>query len=102
MVMTKQEAQQSAGTVKKQLGVFGLAVVGASQIAFTGDGGLTFKARLHFAGQSKVRISRITITPNALDTYDVDVFHSQKQARYENVYNDDLLTLMYQIDAEGF
>lgn len=99
---TREAARYSAATIKRQLGVFGLGVVGASALGFTGDGGLTFKARLHFAGQSKVRICRITITPNALDLYDVDVYHSQRQARFESLYADDLTTTMYRIDAEGF
>lgn len=97
------EAATTAQTIRKQLGIFGLGVVGASHLAYTseGRGGLTFKARLHFKGQSRVRLMRVTVTLNAMDTYDIHVYHGQREATFEGIYADGLVDFMYRLDAEG-
>lgn len=101
-MLTNDEARETAMTIKKQLGVFGLGVVGASKIAYTAAGGLTFKARLHFRDQSRVRVCQVTVTLNARDLYDVLVEHTERQATFANMYADQLTELMYRLDAEGF
>jgi hypothetical protein len=101
-MLTDAEARERAAVIRKQLGVFGLGVVGASKIAYTAEGGLTFVARLHFKGQSRVRVCRVTVTLNARDLYDVLVEHPDRQATFANMYGDDLTSLMYRIDSEGF
>lgn len=95
-------ARETAMTIKRQMGVAGLAVVGASDLAFTHDGNLTFKARLHFKDQTRVRVTRVEVSLNAMDLYDIHVIHTQRQAKFENIYAEDLTSFMYRLDAEGF
>ena len=105
--MNTAEARQSADTIRRQVGVFGLGVVGAHDLGFTEEGGLTFKARLHYTGQTRVRVMRVTITPNASDYYDVQVVHAdkwgetQRTATWSVMCAWGLTDLMYRIDSEG-
>lgn len=101
-MLTDAEARDRANTIKRQLGVFGLGVVGADKIGYMADGSLTFKARLHFKGQSRVRICQITVTLNSGDTYDVRIDHKERQATFANLFADQLTDLMYRIDSDGF
>jgi hypothetical protein len=98
-------AAYAADTIRQQLGVMGLAVVGAHNLMSTSEqrGGLTFNARLHYQGQSRVRIMRVTITLTGMDLYDVVV----STPDYRNVtvaesyYAIQLTGAMYDLDAEG-
>jgi hypothetical protein len=98
-------AADVANTIRQQLGVMGLGVVGAHNLMSTSEqrGGLTFNARLHYQGQSRARIMRVTITLTGMDLYDVVV----STPDYRNVtvaesyYAIQLTGAMYDLDAEG-
>lgn len=98
--------REVANTIRQQLGVWGLGVVGASQLAVSeieGRTALTFTARLHRTGQTRVRKARVFVSLNAMDLYDVTVFYDV--AYYPvatNVYADGLTAAMYRLDSEGF
>lgn len=99
-------AAEVANTIRQQLGIFGLGVVGASHMAYDssrGRGALTFKARLHFAGQSRARIMRVTIILTDADLYDVVVCRPDyTEATFaDGIYAEDLTATMYRLDAEG-
>jgi len=106
MQTTSSEFQTTARTIKKQLGVMGLGVVGAHQIQFAkgqGFGALTFKARLHYTGQSRARIMRVFVNLTAMDTYDIDVITPENvEVQFaHDVYAAQLTALMYRLDSEG-
>lgn len=96
-----------AETIRKQVGIMGLAVVGASHLAFSengsGGGSLTFKARLHYRDQTKVRVMRVFIELNEKDLYDVRVVTPEQKSVVfaHDVYADELTAVMYRLDAEG-
>lgn len=96
-------ARAVAQTIKKQLGIPGLGVVGAHDFAFTKEGTLAFKARLHFKGQTRVRISRVEVSLNGMDLYDINVYHPLRTNEFAtDVYAEDLVKTMYRLDREGF
>lgn len=95
-----------ANTIRKQLGVFGLGVVGASKLQYTGgdgNGGLIFNARLHFKGQSRARVMKVHVKLTAWDTYDVDVIKPNGDVDHyaTGMFAEDLTKLMYSLDSEG-
>lgn len=103
---TKHPHQSVADTIRKQMGVMGLGVVGASNLSFakgSGYGALTFKARLHHTGQTRARIMRVFVNLNAMDTYDIDVVTpDHKNVRFASgVYADQLTATMCRLDSEG-
>lgn len=96
-------ARTTATTIKQQLGVYGLGVVGAKDFAFSRFGALTFSARLHFKGQTRVRISRVEVALNARDLYDISIYHPQRKSDFAtDVSADQLVPTMYRLDKEGF
>lgn len=103
---TKHEFATVADTIRQQAGVWGLGVVGASNLGFckgSGHGALSFKARLHFKGQTKARVMRVTISLNAADLYDIVVTRPDC-TEFEfatDVYAGDLTSMLYALDAEG-
>lgn len=105
MTATADQARQVADTIRKQLGVFGLGVVGASNLGYTttGQGALTFKARLHFVDRDQTRVMRVTIVLTAADLYDIRVTRPNytDHVYAEGVHADQLTDLMYRLDAEG-
>lgn len=106
-MLSAAEASLRAATIKRQVGVYGLGVVGAHQFAYDKTGALTFKARLHYQSQSRVRVMRVTITLNALDYYDIRVVHADKwgavkrEASFTDISGDGLTAAMYLLDKEG-
>ena len=100
-----------ANTIKKQMGVGGMMTVGAHQFFYTkgehGMGALTFKARLHYTDQSRVRICRVTISLSPMDYYDVLVQHAdkwgvvQREAKFTDVDAFSLTGLMLDLDSKG-
>lgn len=109
---TTQDFTKVANTIRAQMGWQGLAVVGASDLCFTsGDhnlGALTFKARLHYKGQTRVRVARVTVSLSPLDYYDVRVTHTDKwgTVQREKVITDldcfSLTSTMLDLDSKGF
>lgn len=106
---TATRSQEIALTTKRQLGVMGLGVVGAHGLTYGGSlsadpGALIFKARLHFEGQTRVRIMQVVIKYNeAADLYDVWVIKPDGEALcfIEGAYGDRLTSIMYQLDSDG-
>lgn len=99
-------AETVANTIREQLGIFGLGVVGASHLAYSareGLGALTFKARLHFSGHHVPRVMRVTIVLTPADLYDIKVTRPDctEYLFAEDVFADQLTNLMYQLDKEG-
>jgi hypothetical protein len=106
---TATRSQEIALTTKRQVGIMGLGVVGAHGLYYGGSlsadpGALCFKARLHFAGQTRVRIMQVVIKYNeGADLYDVWVIKPDGEAVAfaEGVYADQLTNTMYRLDSEG-
>lgn len=103
-----------AQTIKDQIGMGALMCLGAHDFAATGDGAgaLVFKARiLPFTKGGKrstrPRIMHVSITLNALDLYDVDVFTYDKRLNIVPHYNikdidfTQLPMLMLALDYDG-
>ena len=103
------DAALIANTIRRQIGVMGLGVVGAHELhhggALSSDpGALIFKARLHFAGQTRVRIMQVVVKYNVVtDLYDIFVVTPDLKSVLfaEGVYADQLTKTMYRLDAEG-
>jgi hypothetical protein len=111
--VTPDEAREVAHTIKRQIGVMGLATVGASDFGFTytenDRGGLSFKARLHVNGGSRARVCRVNVVLNGVDTYDIDVV-APGRSKYDaptvvevarGAYCDDLTRIMLNLDSNG-
>jgi hypothetical protein len=104
--MSATRFREVADTIRKQTGVWGLAVVGASNLGFAkgqGLGALSFQARLHFKGQTRVRKMRVTVSLTHMDTYEVVVTKPDfTEVTFANdVYAMDLQETMYRLDSEG-
>jgi hypothetical protein len=106
MTMTATEFREVADLIRKQTGVWGLAVVGASNLGFAkghGYGALSFQARLHFKDQTRPRRMRVTVSLTAMDLYEVSVTKPDftEVVFADNVYAEDLQETMYRLDSEG-
>ena len=84
-----------ANTIKRQLGVWTLADLGASDFHYYTDA-LQFRARILEPGTSRVRKMYVTIKLDPSDTYHVTVHYMVKRIDHvivvdvDNIYNDQL------------
>lgn len=96
-----------ANTIRQQLGIFGLGVVGASQLTATPAAeapGLQFLARLHKAGQDRVRVMWVRVVLEPSDTYTVRILTRAGELvrEVDYLYAEDLTRFMYSLDSRGY
>lgn len=105
------EAFAVANVINRQIGVWALASVGAHQLSATHRAprenhaavpGMTFLARLHFRGQTRVRITRVYVLLTVWDLYDVVcVVNGEERYRIDDVDCEALAGVITRLDSEG-
>ena len=110
MLYSFEDALAVANAAKAQIGIPGLMVVGASDLAVIREDalGLTFRARIHpftktgkRAGQA--RVMRVSVVINGMDYWDVKVQRSDGEMHFiaEDVAANELQRLMLALDYDG-
>jgi hypothetical protein len=101
-----------ANTIREQMGVFGLGVVGASHLGFMGGednlGALSFKARIHVNGSTRASVVRVTLGLTPADLYRLDVYVAGRGDKpgttvnvHDGIFAGDLTKAMYDLDSNG-
>lgn len=97
---TTAELSEIAGTIKKQVGVWAFAEVGARDFAYG-----TFYGRpgLQFIAKPRHRLVKVRITLTPADLYDVHVYTKDGQTTlkyFEGIYFDSLPTIIRSLPKE--